>query len=310
MIVYADNVEYTRRILPVDTSWYESSREFGNAGLNRLASEILSAEGALHTARVDQELWQYLFIVERASKSHYDVIVDLCRNSIDLPDKLLCLAGSGDLLHGQRNRPWVALPGNIHLTTHLTPNMATSRIGRGFSVLAAVSMIDTIDRIGGLAGRAGIKWVNDIVIDDAKVAGFITHTVNFKDIVGSAIVGIGMNVETTPPVTPDRFFYRGAALRNFLPDAATCDLKTALSLLLDTLASNYERLQAGDLTRLLDTYRSRSVVIGREVEILPDSPHRVDEAPIRGVVTEIGDNLELVLKGRKEPITRGRLVLL
>jgi len=310
MIVHTDSIQYAQRALADDLQRFPYSPEHADAGLDTLASAIYSPAGISQTVTVTHDFWRLLFIVERASVSHYDIIVDLCQRNIDLPDRLLCLAGSGDRLHGQRNRPWLALPGNIHLTAHLTPQRSARMIGTGFSVLAAISVIDAIDRIEGLAGRAGIKWVNDIVIDEAKVSGFITHTVIFEDVIGSAIIGIGLNVETTPPISPDRFFYRAAALRDFLPDTTSCAMNTALSPLLDSLASNYDLLLAGGFSLLLNRYRDRSVIIGREVEILPDSPGRSDKAPIRGVVTDIGDNLELILKGRKEPVNRGRLALL
>ncbi len=306
MIVYTDSLSFAGTILPGELSWSASPREYSDPGIQMLASRLFSADDTPRITGIPHEFWRHLFLIERVSDSQFDAVVELCRENVELPDGLLCLAGSGDRLHGRHNRPWIALPGNIHLTAHLTPKKKTGQIGVGFSVLSAISVIETIDRIPDLKGLAGIKWVNDIVIDDAKVAGFITHTANFEDIVTSAVIGIGLNVEAAPPITPDRFFYRGACLRDFVSGCAQGPVFVSL---IEALSRNYRRLLAGELPRLVDEYRRRSIIIGREVEILPDSPHRPDDPPIRGIVQGIGDNLELILKGRKEPITRGRSVL-
>jgi biotin-(acetyl-CoA carboxylase) ligase len=310
MIAYTDSVEYAKKILADEFEWSAVVPEFHNPGLSALSSRIYPSSELAYTASVPGEFWRYLFAVGRASASQFDVVVDLCRRGIELPDGLLCSAGSGDLLHGQRDRPWVALPGNIHLTAHFAPDESAAGIGVGFSLLAAVSMIEAIDGIDGLKGRAGIKWVNDIVIDGAKVAGFITHTTSVDGIINAAVVGIGLNVEATPPITPDRFFHRAACLRDFLVRKMECNQRIVFSLLLERLADNYERLRAGRLSHLVDDYRDRSIVVGREVEILPDSPQRPDESPVGGIVTAIGDNLELYLEGRSEPVRRGRLAFI
>jgi len=310
MIAYTDSLEYATKILGDGIDWSSVLPEFRDSGLQALASEIYPSEEIAYAASVSGEFWRCLFAVEHAPASQYDVLVDLCRNDIALPDGLLCCAGSGELLHGQHGRHWAALPGNIHLTAHFAPNRHASKIGIGFSLLAAVSMIETIDDIDGMRGRAGIKWVNDIVIGDAKVAGYITHTTNVGGIVTAAVIGIGLNVEATPSIVPDRFIRRAASLSDFTAGDTVRREGDVFSVLLDALARNYGLLRMGRLSTLLDSYRARSIVVGREVEILPDSPHRRGDDPVRGVVTAIGDNLELYLDGRSEPITRGRLALI
>lgn len=310
MIAYSDSVSYAGKILGDGIEWSSVLPEFRSTALSALASRLYPSEELAFAASAPGDFWRYLFAVEHARESQFDIVIDLCRQNIELPDGLLCSAGSGDLLHGQHDRPWLALPGNIHLTAHFAPHQSTTEMGVGFSLLAAVSLIETIDRIEGLKGRAGIKWVNDIVVDDAKVAGFITHTTSVDGIITAAVVGIGLNVEATPPITPDRFFHRAASLTDFVRDDTVCNQRIVFGSLLDTLADNYEILRTGHLSQLLDSYRARSIVIGQEVEIVPDSPHRPDDVPVRGIVTAIGDNLELYLEGRTEPVTRGRLALI
>jgi BirA family biotin operon repressor/biotin-[acetyl-CoA-carboxylase] ligase len=249
-------------------------------------------------------------MVEKAPVSQYDVVVDLCQQNIDLPDRILCLAGSGEKFHGNRRRSWAALPGNIHLTAHLKPDLLMSAHGIGFTIMSALAVVEAIDRLPGLSGRAMIKWVNDIFIDDAKVSGFLTHTLSLEGRITSAIIGIGLNVEIAPEIVPDRFIGRAAALKNFAPDTAECNQRIVFEYLTGTLQKNYSLLAEGQLPSLLDRYRERSLIIGRSVEIIPDSVHAVDDEVMRGRVTAIGPHLEIYLEGREAPVTRGRLILI
>jgi len=229
--------------------------------------------------------------------------------NIGLPDGLLCLAGSGEKHHGLRGRQWAALPGNIHLTAHMTPHQKTSVLGIGLTLISALAVTYTIDSLPGLQGRAMIKWVNDICIDDAKVAGFLTHSMCQQDIVTNAVVGIGLNVETTPILPADKFVYRVTSLQEHLHKPDLCNQQIVFVALADNLLRQYHRLITGELPAMLDEYRNRSLIIGKSVEILPDSPHDTHET-IVGTVESIGDNLELHLRGCDRPVTRGRLVLI
>jgi hypothetical protein len=66
----------------------------------------------------------------------------------------------------------------------------------------------------------------------------------------------------------------------------------------------------GKCKELLDSYRKRSLVIGQCVKILSDTPGKEQEEIASGIVKDIGDNLELILEGEKNPVTKGRLILI
>lgn len=180
--------------------------------------------------------------------------------------------------------------------------------GRDFP-FAAASLIETIDRINGLHGRAGIKWVNDILIEERKIAGFLVYTISNEDIITAAVLGIGLNVEKTPEVPPDPFVPRAASLGSFVSDPSFCNLKNVLKLLLLRLSENYDLLLDGQHDRLLDIYRKRSLVIGRNARILSGHSDGIEKKIASGRVIGIGDNLELIFDGRDKPVIRGRMIL-
>lgn len=307
MIVITDNIEYAGNILPCKPEWGPALSSCSDTNVRTLASNLFESPTILQCAIETTSIWKYLFISEYATESQYDVLVRLSQGSVQLPHGVLCLAGSGDKFHGFRNRSWVSLPGNIHLSVFLAPMQQIDHFDIGFTLLSAVSVLDTIDSLEGLKCRARTKWVNDILIDNAKVSGVLTHTQVQGDVVTGAVLGIGLNVEITPAVGANSFVSRTASLHDFVSDSQACNQKNVFNMLVKHLSENYERFLLNGYMDLLNIYRERSVVIGEEVSIREDS---VDPDPpeiARGKVTGIGDNLELYLEGIAEPITKGRL---
>ncbi len=312
MLIYTDRTEWARRSFPHATRWRPAATplEGHSAGLEALAGQVFGNRASLEATRLPGMSDAVAMGVSFSSFSQFDRMVELIGSGHRLPDRLFCLAGSGQGFHGQRHRPWVAVEGNIHLTAHFRPEIPIPEYGVGFPLLAAAAVLEALDRQSGLAGRATIKWINDILIDDAKVAGFIAHIQTQGDRVMSAVLGIGLNVEAKPPVQTDSFVPRVTALCDAARDPEDCRLGKVLVLLLARLEANYGRLCRGDMPELLRLYRNRSAVIGRRVRVVADPPGDPAQEPAEGRVSGIGDRLELFLQGHESPVTRGRLILL
>ena len=309
MIVCTDSTAFAEQVSPGGFRWRRTDIDAVDRGLAVVAQRIFG-ETTISCAEIDSDHeFQHLFIVEHAEKSQYDLMVGLCKENVHLPHGILCFAGSGSRFHGQRSRDWESPPGNIYLTAFFAPGREIDHFGPGFIILPAVSVIDTIDSLSGLEGQASTKWVNDILIDDAKVAGVLTYTSAMGDDVTGVVLGIGLNVETRPQISPDPFASKAACLRDLSRDADGCDVTTALGKLIDHLSKNYRLLSDNRYAELLDVYLGRSAVIGKDVTICSDDVDSGSEVVASGVIEAIGENLELHLKGRSEPITRGRLII-
>jgi BirA family biotin operon repressor/biotin-[acetyl-CoA-carboxylase] ligase len=226
-----------------------------------------------------------------------------------LPNGILTLAGAGSKLHGFHNRPWVALPGNIHLCVHLAPQQPIPHFAAAFMMLAAVSVIDAIDTFHELRGKASIKWVNDILIGKAKVAGVLAQTQSQGDRVTSAVLGIGVNVETRPVVPRDPFVPQVTALCDHVDRETSCSRGTFCQVLIHKISDRYRSLLTDGHGDLLANYRERSLVIGREVSVHEDATGYSEHNKLSGKVLGIGDDLELFIEGLDQPVTCGRLVL-
>lgn len=309
MIIYTDNTECADRFLEgTNIAWKKASIP-QNEGISPLAGRIFGS-GELFTCDIDfGKGWNYLLIAKKASESQYDILIELGRENVPLPHGILCLAGEGLKFHGFKGRHWDSPEGNLYLSAHFAPNMPVKNYGVGFMILAAVSVIDAIDEIAGLTNRAKIKWVNDILIDDAKVCGVLAHTIAEAETITNAIIGIGLNVETTPQTKPTIFVPRAASLNEFAPDPNLYTRGLLFELLKKTIYKNYLALIDGDFLRLLDLYRDRSSIISREATIYDDSENDIPAKIGEGRIISIGENLELLIEGLEKPVKRGRLAL-
>jgi BirA family biotin operon repressor/biotin-[acetyl-CoA-carboxylase] ligase len=308
MIVYADAIGFADEVIQRTAKPWNSPAGH-ETEIHKLCGSLYQGNSCNQSSLESDLLWKYLFLVEHAPRSHYDLLIELARRGTALPDGVLCLAGSGDKFHGFKDRPWSACPGNIHLSVYLAPARPIAQYGVGFTILAAVSVVDTLDSIPGLNARAGIKWVNDILIEGAKVGGVVAYTQTANGTVSAAVLGIGLNVETRPLVEPTPFVPRVAALRDFASGPSTITQGQAFDRLIRALDRNYRLLLEGRNYVLLDRYRARSLILGRKVSIRSDEAGFESEIIATGRVRGIGENLELLLEGSSQPVWKGRLVL-
>jgi BirA family transcriptional regulator, biotin operon repressor / biotin---[acetyl-CoA-carboxylase] ligase len=306
MAVYTDSPAYGETLLPAGATG--AFAPAADAEPQRVLLDAIFDPGAkLYAAPLNITGWQHVLAVDFSNGSQYDRLIEVAR-SASIPDRVACLARTGRGFHGFRGRDWTASAGNIHLTVHLAPQRPMPHFETVFTALAAVAALDAIDTVPELAGRARIKWVNDVLLDGAKVAGVLAYTQTRSDVITSVILGIGLNVETTPDVARNEYVPLAGSLRGLAPDATHANTAAVLGALLHALQRRYSAVLDDGHLSIMEEYRARSAVIGQDVTICEEG-----EEPARiiasGRVEAIGDGLELYLEGRAEPVTRGRLIL-
>jgi len=309
MIIYTDDITYAGQLVPDASHWRSINPGDVAETLRPLVTELFPEVDISYTEVSNNGPWQNLFVTKHAERSQYDVFSGLCERGIPLPDHTLCMADSGRKFHGFKNRSWVSLPGNIHLVAYLEPRQELAHVGVGFIVMAVAAVLQALDGVEGLSGRAAVKWVNDIMIDDAKVCGVLANSQMQGTRVDGAIIGIGLNVESAPEVVPDLFVSRAACLRDFVTAAASCHVGEVFRMLNVALDKMYRCYCDGGYGELIRMYRDRSAIISKTVSIRVDKVGVAPDEIISGRVQKIGDNLELYLENHPEPISTGRLII-
>lgn len=157
------------------------------------------------------------------------------------PDRTVLFADHQTAGRGRLDRSWEAPAGTGLLASMLfrqtpeRPGELTQRVG-----LAAVT---ASAEVAGVA--AALKWPNDVVVGDRKLAGVLAQ----RAADGAVVVGIGLNVAWAP---------EGAACLGV--DCVPYDVLRALLAALDALPDDIEL-----------TYRASLATLGRRVRVeLPD----------------------------------------
>jgi biotin-[acetyl-CoA-carboxylase] ligase BirA-like protein len=245
--------------------------------------------------------------VKRAPESQFDRLRRLLADGLVLPGPVACFALEGQRFHGHHGRAWVAAAGNLQLSVALDTGGLPASESAALTMLPAVAVVDAIARLGGGTLAPGIKWVNDVLLEGRKVAGVLTATQVSGRSIGTAVLGIGVNVAKAPDVPPTPFVPAVGSLAG-----TGAELVDVLGAILVALGERFETLLSRGGGPIHEAYRRASVVIGREVVVQADSR---DDDPLRsrrlaqGVVRDIARDLSLLLEGRSAPVSEGRLIL-
>lgn len=309
MIILTDKIEFARRCIPQSGHWQACQISTLTPPLATLATELFDCDSIMQTEVDTSEHWDYLFAVNRADKSQYDILSRLAISGCDLPDRTVCCAGSGNEFHGFKNRSWKACPGNIHLSAFVKPEREIPGAAVGYMVAAVIAALQTADSFDLQGESPAIKWVNDVLVRGSKVGGVLARLQTRDQVTESAVVGIGLNVEQSPQVERGSFVPRVAALSDFTPVTEACSHPDAFPRLLKYLGLSLETLEKGNYSKLLETYRHHSIILGRRATIFEDHHTKSDGVIARGLVESIGPSLELNIEGFPDPITKGRLRL-
>jgi len=290
-------------VVPESTPWCAlASAFFSRRTLRLLRSERL----APNTERT------VVVLVGDSPLSNLDQLAELQREGVPLPERLVCAAVEGSGFRGRHDRSWSGGVGNLQAVVRLTPGLPLERVGCAFSILPAVASLEVLRARCGDPTAAGIKWINDLVCGPRKVAGFLTRQSYQAPRVTEVLLGIGVNLSVDPAPSPDPFVPATGSLARLFPGSDWSPGSFLLDLL-DRIRHWSSRLAIEGVGPLLQRYREASCVLGREVRVYEDGPGfegaGLDARALlaRGVVEAIGGELERVLAGRREPLTRGRL---
>lgn len=95
---------------------------------------------------------------------------------------------------GRRGREFVSPPGNSYTSFILRPRIRPRDLPQ-ISLITGVAVAESIEASAPKVAPARCKWPNDILLNDAKVAGILAETGG-----DAVIVGIGINLVSHPGV--------------------------------------------------------------------------------------------------------------
>jgi BirA family biotin operon repressor/biotin-[acetyl-CoA-carboxylase] ligase len=154
----------------------------------------------------------------------------------------------------------------------LRPTVEPARWG-WLTLLAGMALADAVRAVTGVEAR--LKWPNDLLLGERKVAGVLAEVPT----AGAVVLGVGLNVaqeQAELPATPSGL--PATSLR--LAGATALDRDVLAAELLTRLQLRYDSWQLGggdpDRSGQRVDYLARCATIGRQVRVMLPGDQRLD----------------------------------
>jgi BirA family biotin operon repressor/biotin-[acetyl-CoA-carboxylase] ligase len=234
--------------------------------------------------------------------SSFDVADALESSNVTLAGRARAGAASGTVLvaevqtagRGRRERSWSAPQYSSVMLSVLVRPVAEPAHWGWIPLLTALAVVDALRTFGV---SANVKWPNDVLVDQRKIAGVLCEVVPTPS--GSTVVaGWGINVDQQADELPAQ---TATSLRM---EGGRIDRPALLVEVLAAWESWYVRWEAGD-SRLVTTYSRYSSTLGQDVRL-----HLPDGSTLQGRATRIDarGGLVVVADGREHVVAAADVV--
>jgi BirA family biotin operon repressor/biotin-[acetyl-CoA-carboxylase] ligase len=175
----------------------------------------------------------------------------------------LVVAESQQKGRGRLGRHWFSPPSlNIYLSLILRPNIPPQQASL-ITLMAAVATGDTIQKFTDLVPL--IKWPNDILLRDRKVAGLLNEIHSEMDRIHFVILGIGVNLNVDEKMFPREVRTLATSLKK--ETGQTISRKAFLQTLLQELEEWYTLFLKEGGSPILEAWRERAKIKGTWVQV-------------------------------------------
>jgi BirA family biotin operon repressor/biotin-[acetyl-CoA-carboxylase] ligase len=216
------------------------------------------------------------------------------------PEHSIVVAGHQTAGRGRLGRAWTTTPGSsLLLSVVLRPPIESAEA----PLVALHAALCMLEACRTFLGVAGLKWPNDLVVGDRKLAGVLPEAKIVAGRLEHVVVGIGLNLRQRPDDFPPDIRPRATSLAL---EGASLDDREELILLRAFMAELIEHPagSAGWQERVLRSARRDCVSLGREVRATT-----VDGREVVGKAVNLDEHGGLVIKagGRRETIAFGEV---
>ncbi|MCK5085908.1 MAG: biotin--[acetyl-CoA-carboxylase] ligase [Melioribacteraceae bacterium] len=191
---------------------------------------------------------------------------------------------------GRRDRNWISEKEQALTFSILLTEKNSSKNINFVNLAASLAVAQSIENLYQLDIQ--LKWPNDIMIGNNKVAGILIESTSTKDKIDRVVVGIGVNVNQSsfagkfiiPPTSIRKEFHK------------TVKRERLMSEILNEFEEIFNKIK-NDREKILDNWRARCKWIGEKIKIVDG------ESEVFGLFEDINENGYLILKTRDDKRT-------
>lgn len=184
---------------------------------------------------------------------------------------------------GRLGRSWTSPKGKgIYMSVILRPSLAPADAAK-LTLLSAVAACEAIKNLANV--QAKIKWPNDILVGNKKIAGILTELSAEMDRVRFVVIGIGINVNTSISQLP----LNATSIKN-----ETGQKSSRIKLvqeILQSLEKWYESLNAQGFSPVIMQWKKLSSTLGQHVRVANLS------GDIEGEAIDLDEHGGLIIQG-------------
>lgn len=241
------------------------------------------------------ERWPRIDVVEQSVSTNADLLATATTRG----DREVLVAEHQTSGRGRLDRVWTSPPrAGLLFSMLIRPGVPMAQWGV-LSLLCGVAVSEAIEDVTAVG--CALKWPNDLLmgVDGRKAAGILIHTSG-----ESAVIGIGLNVSTTPDELPV-----GTATSLAIEGARVVDRAVLLGAVLDRVDRwllDWRADPAGPA--IMAAYRRRCATLGTHVRVTMTPRPDGAPPPVIGVAVDVDDSGRLIIEtgdGARHAISAG-----
>ena len=211
------------------------------------------------------------------------------------PEGCVIIADEQTKGKGRFRRKWSSAKGGLYMSIVLNPSDKPGYL----TFIAAISMQRAIKRLVGL--KTKLKWPNDVLYDDKKLCGILSHSVFFDDS-NKMIVGVGLNVNNKIPKSLSK---KAISLKSITKKEI--NRGKLVKSILKEFKSLYSFYKNKKYKKILTLWKKLSDTIGRKIKAV------TQQGTYIGKAVDVDKDCSLILRlknGSKKRIIEGDIFAL
>jgi BirA family biotin operon repressor/biotin-[acetyl-CoA-carboxylase] ligase len=201
-----------------------------------------------------------------------------------ISDHEIILAHFQNKGRGRKDRQWISPRGNLYFSMVLCPKISLEKILQ-FSFLAIVALRITIEKMLKFDEKnlIKVKWPNDLLINEKKVAGLLLESINSGKNCEFLIIGIGVNITSNPNHT----IFPAGNLNDF-------NITISPQNLLTNFLDEFEKLYLNYLD--FGFAKARRLWLEKVYRFNKNITLKIDEKEINGIFLDLDEEANLLLQ--------------
>ncbi len=223
------------------------------------------------------EIKKYLTTKYMAGEIEYHDIIGSTNNAADDAGRAgkksgyLVVADRQDNGRGSRGRNWISPAGhNIFMSVMVRPKISIDKVS-GLTLVMAIAVSkaveDILDSFSYKDKKPGIKWPNDVVLNNRKICGILTELHMEDDGGYYVVIGVGINVNQPAELFSEEIKDMAGSI--FSETGIKTDRSRLIALCMKHFEECYEKyVSTSDLSLLKESYEKRLLNKNKEVRVL------------------------------------------